>query len=81
MPGTLHGNSGLLKAIVHDLAGFRPEYDPVVLGDEPVTLSVRGSPVFSLKGRTFGPYSSEEPELPTYAAVYLLTKGLGMIAS
>jgi DNA primase small subunit len=81
MPGTLHGNSGLLKAIVHDLAGFRPEYDPVVLGDEPVTLSVRGSPVFSLKGRTFGPYSTEEPELPTYAAVYLLTKGLGMIAS
>jgi DNA primase small subunit len=80
MPGTLHGNSGLLKMRVHDLDGFRPEYDPVVLGDEEVTLSVQGSPVFSLKGRTFGPYSSEEPELPTYAAVYLMTKGLGRIA-
>lgn len=80
MPGTLHGNSGLLKARVHDLAGFRPEYDPVVLGDEEVTLSVQGSPVFSLKGRTFGPYSSEEVELPTYAAVYLMTKGLGRVA-
>jgi DNA primase small subunit len=80
MPGTLHGNSGLLKARVHDLAGFRPEYDPVVLGDEEVTLSVQGSPVFSLKGRSFGPYSSEEPELPTYAAVYLMTKGLARIA-
>jgi DNA primase small subunit len=80
MPGTLHGNSGLVKVIVHDLAAFRPDYDPVVLGDEPVLLSVRGAPVFSLKDRTFGPYSSEEVELPTYAAVYLLTKGLGMVA-
>ena len=79
MPGTLHGNSGLLKMRVADLEGFRPEYDPVVLGDEDVTLSVQGSPVFSLKGRTFGPYSSEEPELPTYAAVYLMTKGLARV--
>jgi DNA primase small subunit len=76
MPGTLHGNSGLLKMRVHDLDGFRPEYDPVVLGDVEVTLSVQGSPVFSLKGNTFGPYSSEEPILPMYAAVYLMTKGL-----
>jgi len=79
MPGTLHGNSGLLKMRVHDLDGFRPEYDPVVLGDELVTLFVQGSPVFSLKGNTFGPYSSEEPELPTYAAVYLMTKGLARV--
>jgi DNA primase small subunit len=79
MPGTLHGNSGLLKMRVLDLDGFRPEYDPVVLGDEEVTLSVQGSPVFSLKGNTFGPYSSEEPELPTYAAVYLMTKGLARV--
>jgi hypothetical protein len=63
----------------HDLDGFRPEYDPVVLGDEEVTLSVQGSPVFSLKGNTFGPYSSEEPILPMYAAVYLMTKGLARV--
>jgi DNA primase small subunit len=80
MPGTLHGSSGLLKMRVHDLEGFRPDYDPVVLGDEEVTLSVQGSPAFSLRGRTFGPYSSEEPELPTYAATYLMTKGLARIA-
>jgi DNA primase small subunit len=81
MPGTLHGNSGLLKARVHDLTGFRPDYDPVVLGDEEIALSVPGAPAFGLKGRTFGPYSSEEPELPTYAAVYLMTKGLARIAA
>jgi DNA primase small subunit len=79
MPGTLHGSSGLLKTRVHDLASFRPDFDPVVLGDEEITLSVKGSPAFSLKGRSFGPYSSEEPALPTYAAVYLLTKGLGRV--
>lgn len=80
MPGTLHGNSGLLKMRVHDLNGFRPEHDPVALGDEEVAVSVQGAPAFSLKGRTFGPYSSEEPELPTYAAVYLMTKGLAGLA-
>ena len=80
MPGTLHGNSGLLKARVHDLAGFRPDYDPVVLGDDVVAVSVQGSPAFSLKGRIFGPFSSEEQDLPAYAAVYLMTKGLGRIA-
>jgi len=79
MPGTLHGNSGLLKMRVHDLQAFRPDYDPVVLGDEEIALSVQGSPAFSLKGKTFGPYSSEEPVLPTYAAVYLMTKGLGRV--
>jgi DNA primase small subunit len=79
MPGTLHGSSGLLKTMVHDLASFRPDFDPVVLSNDEVTISVKGSPAFSLKGRAFGPYSSEEVTLPTYAAVYLLTKGLGMI--
>ena len=39
-----------------------------------------GSPKFSLKGRTFEPYSAEEAELPTYAAVYLMTKGLARLA-
>lgn len=80
MPGTLHGNSGLLKMRVHDLKAFRADHDPVVLGDAEVAVSVRGAPAFSLKGRTFGPYSSEEAELPTYAAVYLLTKGLARVA-
>ena len=80
MPGTLHGNSGLLKMRVHDLQGFRPEYDPVVLGEEPVAVYVQGSPVFNLKGKAFGPYSAEEPEIPLYAAAYLMTKGLARVA-
>jgi DNA primase small subunit len=77
MPGTLHGNSGLLKMRVHDLAGFKPDYDPVVLNEEETKVLVAGSPEFSLKGRKFGPYTYQELEVPTYAAVYLLIKGLG----
>lgn len=80
MPGTLHGNSGLLKMKVHDLERFRPDEDPVVLGEEQVSLFVRGSPAFSLKGETFRPYSSEEATIPAYAAVYLMTKGLARLA-
>ena len=80
MPGTLHGNSGLLKMRVHDLLSFRPEYDPVVIGDDEVTVTVPGAPEFKLKGKTFGPFSAEEPELPAFAAVYLMTKGLARVA-
>jgi DNA primase small subunit len=80
MPGTLHGNSGLMKTRVHHLQSFRPDYDPVVLGDEQVSVSIPGAPVFNLKGRTFGPYSAEEAELPTFAAAYLMTKGLARVA-
>ena len=79
MPGTLHGNSGLLKMRVHDLGSFQPEYDPVVLGEDQVTVAVQGAPAFSLRGRAFGPYSEEEPDIPTYAAVYLMTKGLAKV--
>ncbi len=80
MPGTLHGNSGLLKIRVHDLQAFRPDYDPVFLGEEATAVFVQGSPVFTLKGRTFGPYSAEEAEVPLYAAVYMMTKGLAKVA-
>jgi DNA primase small subunit len=77
MPGTLHGNSGLLKVRVNDLASFMPDDDPVVLSEEETKAFVASSPDFILKGRKFGPYTSKELELPIYAAVYLLIKGLG----
>jgi len=51
-----------------------------VLGSDEVNVFLQGSPAFSLKGKTFGPYSSEEAEVPTYAAAYLMTKGLARVA-
>jgi len=80
MPGTLHGSSGLLKMRVRDLRSFRPDTDPVVLGDETVSVSVEYSPEFHLKGRRFGPYSGATIDLPCYAATFLLTKGLGGVS-
>jgi DNA primase small subunit len=81
MPGTLHGNSGLLKMKVKSLDGFDPQSHPVVLGDEAVAVQVNYSPEFSLRGRKFGPYDSASVTLPTYAAVFLLARGLGGVAA
>lgn len=80
MPGTLHGDSGLLKTRVHNLDAFQPETDPVVLNGEKVNIFVRFAPEFRLNGTKFGPYASSEIALPTYAAVFLLAKGLGSVA-
>ncbi len=80
MPGTLHGTSGMLKMRVDSLEGFDPQTQPVVLGEEIVTVQVNYAPEFYLKGRKFGPYDSASVRLPTYAAVFLLARGLGGVA-
>jgi len=81
MPGTLHGTSGLLKMRVASLENFDPQQNPVVLGDEAVKVHVNYSPEFYLKGRRFGPFDDTTLSLPTYAAVFLLARGLGGVAS
>jgi len=81
MPGTLHGGSGLLKMRVKDIEGFQPTRDPVVLGDESVKVTVDYSPEFYLRGTKFGPYSGKDVDMPCYAAVFLLTKGLGSVSN
>jgi DNA primase small subunit len=77
MPGTLHGNSGLLKMKVKSLEEFDPQKQPVVLGTEAVKVLIHYSPEFFLKGTRFGPYNSSTVEIPIYAAVFLLARGLG----
>ena len=49
MPGTLHGNSGLLKMRIASLEKFDPQRDPVVLGGETVTVRIYYSPEFFLE--------------------------------
>jgi DNA primase small subunit len=80
MPGTLHGSTGLLKIKVKSLERFKPLSDPVVLGSTRVKVSVNYSPQFTLNGEMLGPFKSESVSIPTYAAVYLLARGLAEVS-
>jgi len=76
LPGTLNGKTGLLKKKCKDIDTFDPLIDAVVLDRKPIKVEVNRSPKFTLLGEEFGPYKSENIELPAMAAVYLM--GLGM---
>ena len=81
MPGTLHGNSGMLKMRIESLEEFDPLSQPVILSGETVTVRVYYSPEFYLKGAWFGPYNSSIVQIPIYAAVFLLARGLGAMSN
>jgi DNA primase small subunit len=81
MPGTLHGSSGLLKMRVESIDAFDPEKNPVVLGNQSAKVYVDFAPEFFLKGMRFGPYDSSTVQIPIYAAVFLLARGLGRISA
>lgn len=77
MPGTLHGSSGLLKMRVQSIDTFDPERDPVVLSNQSTRVHVDYAAEFCLRGMKFGPYEDTEVQIPIYAAVFLLARGLG----
>jgi DNA primase small subunit len=79
LAGTLHGGTGMAKTRVESMARFDPQEDPVVLSSKPVKLDVSFYPKFRVKHKDFGPYESETVELPTYAAVSILTRELGEV--
>jgi len=79
MPGTLHGGSGLMKMHVESIDTFDPERSPVVLGSQSTKVYVDFAPEFFLKGIRFGPYDSSMVQIPIYAAVFLLARGLGKV--
>ena len=80
LAGTLHGNTGMAKMRIESIGAFEPQTDPVVLGSKPVKVKVDFYPRFKIRGTEFGPYKSETTELPSYAAVSILTRGLGEVA-
>lgn len=79
MPGTLNSKSGLAKTFCSDLESFDPFTDSCVLGDNNIPVRIKCPVKFRLKGKTFNA-SREVAELPTYAAVYLMCKGLAQAA-
>jgi DNA primase small subunit len=80
LAGTLHGTTGMCKTRVRDMPRFDPEEDPVVLSSKLVKVAVAFYPRFSSRHHDFGPFRSETVELPTHAAVQILTRGLGEVA-
>ena len=75
MPGTLNSKSGLAKARCDDIYSFDPFVDACVLGDGKVSVRLKAPVRFKLMGRSFN-ISKESAEMPAYAAVYLMCKGL-----
>ena len=82
LAGTLHGDTGMSKTRVESLDRFDPQVDPVVLNDKAVKVQVAFFPRFRLMHKDFGPFEKPGPvELPAFAAVSILTRGLGEVAN
>jgi DNA primase small subunit len=75
MPGTLNSKSGLAKARVDDIDSFDPFVDACLLGDAKVKVKLKTRVKVKLKGENYN-ISKETAELPAYAAVYFICKGL-----
>jgi DNA primase small subunit len=75
MPGTLNSKSGLSKTKSSDLYSFDPFVDACLLGDSNVSVRVKTPVKLKLKRNSFN-ISKESGEMPAYAAVYLMCKGL-----
>ncbi len=80
LAGTLHGDTGMAKTRVEYLDKFDPQEDPVALSDKTVSVQVAFFPRFRMKHKDFGPFLKQETvDLPAFAAVSILTRGLGEV--
>jgi DNA primase small subunit len=80
MPGTINSKSGLIKMRCNDLESFDPMTHSCLLGDKNVKVktNVSSQICFKLKGKSFR-LKDKIIELPLFAAVYLVCKGLAEI--
>jgi DNA primase small subunit len=77
MPWTLNSKSGLAKVRcdIEKIDDFDPFVEACLLGTCKVRVKLRTHVRFRLRGENFN-LSKESAELPAYAAVYLICKGL-----
>ena len=80
MPGTINGKSCMAKTYCTDLGSFDPYKESVVIHDEPTYVRASCPVRFRLMGRRFGPYANEYVQVPSYAAAYMICKGLAHAA-
>lgn len=77
-PESLHGGTGLrvTKLSIDSLRAFDPLKDAVVFGDDPVSVRIIRPATLELMGERFDLIEGNT-ELPEYAAVFLMARGLG----
>lgn len=80
LAGTLHGNTGMAKMRADPMADFDPQDDPVVISSKPAKIHASFYPRFKMKNTEFGPFRDEVVELPAFASIQILTRGLGEVA-
>ncbi len=81
MPESLNNKTGLVKRQCKDISSFDPLLEGIALKDEkePIEVTVDISPKLELGGTIYGPYRNETRILPSYVAVYLITKGAAKV--
>jgi DNA primase small subunit len=77
VPGSLHGGSGMLvkKLALSELEKFDPLTDAVVFGERPAKITVIKPFSVQLKGKDLKVEEGIQ-EVPEYAAVYLICRGV-----
>ena len=80
LEGSLHGKTGFRKTKVSgSLESFDPLKEAIAFNRGEVRVRVKEAPEFRVGDSIYGPYSDEEVELPTAAAVLLICKGLAHV--
>ncbi len=82
LPSTIHGDTGLVAKKISSfsaLNGFDPMKEAIVFSGSTVRVATQKVPAFSMGGAQLGPYENEKPELPAYAAAYLIMKRLATL--
>ena len=52
-----------------------------LIDDEQVEITTTTPIKFELKNKQYGPYENEKIELPRFAAVYMICKGIGTLSA
>jgi len=82
VPDTLHGSTGLIAKTLplQALKDFNPFEHALAFGNQQIKVFINKAPRFKMAGNCFGPFEKESAELPEYAAIYLLAKGVAKLA-
>jgi DNA primase small subunit len=76
LPLTLHGKTGMksMEVQAQRLEAFDPLKEAIAFTEGTICLFVNDAPPFRIGDRVYGPYHQKKIDIPTAAAIYLLSK-------